>query len=118
MPQSGLMSIDELEIAELLIGQQNAAVAAAGRVLLAGDRAVFDLPIAAGAVADFRRVLVPAGERFAVEQLDPGFHRSGVSEAMQQWQRDGSGGCLDEITSGRLAHETPIFNSREQTCSR
>src|SRR5262249_19105473 len=57
----GLEIDRKLEVAKSAIGQQDAAVAATGRILLAGDRAIFDLPVAAGAVADFHRVFVPAG---------------------------------------------------------
>ena len=58
---------DHVEVAEFLVGEQNSPIAAAGRVLLAGDGAVFDLPHAAVAMTDFFRILVPALEVFAVE---------------------------------------------------
>jgi hypothetical protein len=60
-----------------------AAVAAAGWILLAGDRPRFDLPVAARAVADSHWVFVPSGQRFAVEQFDPAVGRGGIGQAVQ-----------------------------------
>ena len=67
----GLHVDEQLKVAELAVGEENTAVSAAGRVLLPDDRPVLDLPLAAGPVPDLLRVLVPAGQRFAVKQRDP-----------------------------------------------
>jgi hypothetical protein len=99
----GLDVDQQLEVAKFAVGEQDAAVAAAGRVLLAGDRAVFDLPDAAGSVADLLRILVPTGQRFAVEQFDPTIGRCGVSEAMERGHCGeggrGSGGFQEAAAS-------------------
>src|ERR1035438_282588 len=58
----------QIEVAELLVTQQQAAVAGAGRVLFAHQDAVFHPPMAAGAVPNLLRRFVPALERLAVEQ--------------------------------------------------
>ena len=88
-----------LEVVELAVAQQNAAVAGAWRILLADDCAVLDVPFAAGAMADTLRILVPTVERLAVEQPDP-ITLSGERLAKRQRGRGRCGGGFpDESTS-------------------
>jgi hypothetical protein len=105
-PPVGLDVDRQLEIAELAVGQEDAAVAASRRILLAGDRAVFRPPDAAVAVADFRRVLVPALQRLAIEEQGPRvLRRLGIGERMQERQRSGCrGGGLQESAAGGARH--------------
>lgn len=80
----------DLAVAELLLGEQQPAVAR--RILAAGDRAVLDHPAPAGAVAarlavrGLRRGL-PARQRLSVKQLPPA--GVGREEARTDNQRDG-----------------------------
>ncbi len=84
----------DLEVAELFIGDDQAAIA--GEVLLASDGTVHHLPIAAGLVATGAAVAglradVPAREVLAIEERDEAFFAGFVGSQGQASEEDESG---------------------------